>query len=76
VRTQVIAACLALSLTGCATPSAVQMRPPAEAAALCRELPEPADDSVNAVVIAYADTIDAYADCATRHKALSEWTKR
>lgn len=49
--------------------------PPAEAAALCRELTEPADDSVDSIVIAYADTIDAYRDCALRHKALSDWAK-
>lgn len=73
---RVIAACLLLWATGCAKPSAVRTLPPAEAAALCREIPEPADDSVDAVVIAYADTIDAYAECALRHKALSEWSKQ
>jgi hypothetical protein len=53
----------------------VRTLPPAEAAALCRELAEPANDSVDAVVVAYGDTIDAYADCAARHKALSDWAK-
>lgn len=62
-------------LLGCAKPSAVRTPPPAEAAALCGQLPEPADDSVDAVVIAYVDTIDLYRDCALRHKALSDWAK-
>ena len=49
---------------------------PANAAAYCRPIPEPANDTQDAVVIAYADTIDAYADCAARHKALSDWARR
>jgi hypothetical protein len=36
----------------------------------------PADDSQDAVVTAYADTIDAYGDCAARHKALSDWARK
>jgi hypothetical protein len=42
---------------------------------LCRAIPEPADDSQDAVVTAYADAVDAYGDCAKRHKALSDWVR-
>lgn len=35
----------------------------------------PVDNSVDAVVIAYADTIDAYRECRVRHEALSKWAK-
>lgn len=49
--------------------------PPAEAAALCQQLPEPMDDSVDSVAVAYVDTIDLYRECALRHKALSNWAK-
>lgn len=42
---------------------------------MCKPLPEPANAQVDAVLVAYADTIDAYRDCATRHRALSEWAR-
>ena len=71
-----IAVSTLLLLTGCATASGLPTRqPPAEAAALCRAIPEPADDSQDAVVTAYADTIDAYGDCSKRHKVLSDWAR-
>ena len=63
-------------LSGCAGKAIiVRPQPPAEAAALCGTLTEPADDSLDAVVVAYADTIDTYHDCAARHKALAEWAR-
>ena len=68
-----LVACLVLS--GCTTLAAVQIRPPAEAAALCRALVEPANDSVDAMIVGYAAAIDAYRDCALRHRALVEWAQ-
>ena len=53
----------------------MRTNPPAEAAALCRDLLPPVDNSVDAVVIAYADTIDAYRECRVRHEALSQWAR-
>ena len=75
MKTLLIATFLCLLATGCAKPSAVRTPPPAEAAALCRDLSEPLDNSVDSIVVAYGDAIDAYRDCRLRHKALSDWTK-
>ena len=72
-----IAASTLLLLTGCGLGHAQLIKPqaPAEAAALCRAIPGPVGNSQDDVVTAYADTIDAYADCAARHKALSDWAR-
>lgn len=69
------AMCLCLWATGCAKPSVVRTLPPPEAAALCRDLVEPVDNSVDSIVVAYGDAIDAYRECRVRHKALSDWAK-
>ena len=63
-------------LSGCAGKAIiVRPQPPAEAASLCSQLPEPADESLDAVVVAYADVLDEYTRCAARHKALAEWAR-
>ena len=65
-----------LLMAGCAGKTVnVRAQPPAEAASLCSQLPEPADESLDAVVVAYADVLDEYTRCAARHKALAEWAR-
>lgn len=59
-------------MTGCAGRYVKPIAPP-EANVYCQQLAEPQDDSQNAHSAAFADAIEAYTDCAKRHKALVDW---
>ena len=48
---------------------------PVNAMEQCRDLVEPAGDTMDAQSIAYADSIDKYTDCRQRHKALVDWLR-
>lgn len=48
---------------------------PVEAATLCRPMPALDGDDVDALSIWSGDMIDAYVECALRHKALRDWAR-
>lgn len=54
-------------------PTAAQ--PPSEAAVYCAPLLEPYVQTQDDLLTAYADLLDAWTDCATRHRALVDWLK-
>lgn len=72
-----IAALTLLCLTACAKPSSglIKPQPPSEAAVYCAPLAEPYVQTQDDLVRAYADLLDAWTTCATRHKALVDWSR-
>ena len=73
-----IAALTLLCLTACAKPSSGLMKPqpPSEAAVYCAPILEPYIETQDDLVRAYADLLDAWTTCATRHKALVDFYGR
>lgn len=51
-------------------------QPPSEAAVYCAPILEPYIETQDDLVRAYADLLDKWTDCATRHKALVDWHER
>lgn len=75
---RVIAALILLSLLGC-RPQSVRptpAQPPSEAAVYCAPILEPYIETQDDLIRAYADLLDKWTDCATRHKALVDWHGR
>ena len=71
---RVIALCLLTLVAGCAKPLLKPTAaPPSEAAVYCSPLMEPVVVTQDDLVRAYADLLDAWTDCATRHRALVDW---
>ena len=78
MRTLAIAGLTLLLATACAKPSSglIKPQPPSEAAVYCAPIMEPYIVTQDDLVRAYADLLDAWTDCATRHKALVDWHGR
>lgn len=70
-----IVVCSLLLLTGCGARFVNLTKAPVNAMEQCRDLVEPAGDTMDAQSIAYADSIDKYTDCRQRHKALVDWLR-
>lgn len=75
---RVIALCLLLWLTACGRQyvKPTNASPPSEAAVYCGPIMEPYIRTQDDLVRAYADLLDSWADCATRHRALVDWHER
>ena len=73
-----IAALTLLCLTACAKPSSglIKPQPPSEAAVYCAPILEPYIATQDDLVRAYAELLDAWTQCAMRHKALVDWHER
>ncbi len=70
-----IAVLTLLLLTGCAKPllRPTSVQPPSEASVYCSPLQEPVINSLDDLLRAYADALDSWTDCATRHRALVDF---
>lgn len=73
-----IAALTLLLLAACAKPllKPTGVQPPSEAAVYCAPILEPYIETQDDLIRAYADLLDKWTDCATRHRALVDWHGR
>ena len=78
MRTLAIAGLILLLAQGCAKPllRPTPAQPPSEAAVYCAPILEPYIETQDDLIRAYADLLDKWTDCATRHKALVDWHGR